>query len=74
MYRFECIQFSQQHPRRKVLLLVSPILLMRKLGLREIKPLPKVMELLNQTQDVNYHTILSSQLPSKLGHSIRETR
>ena len=46
---------------------------MRKLGLREIKPLPKVMELLNQTQDVNYHIILSSQLPSKLGHSIRET-
>lgn len=44
-----------------------------KLGLRKIQHLPKVTEMVNQAQDVNYHTILTSHLPSKLGHSIRET-
>lgn len=56
-----------------LLLLTGPLLLMRKLGLREIEPLSKVTETVDQTQDVNCHAILPPQLPSRLGHSVRET-
>lgn len=38
---------------------------MRKHGLREIKPLPKVTEVVNQTPDVNY---IPYCLPNHLAH------
>lgn len=71
MYRLEFIQLSQG-PRTQTLLLISLIILMRELVLREIRHLTKVTGRVNQIQDVN-HTVLPSQPPSKLGHNIKET-